>query len=113
MAQDRRAVEAKRHRRDNWLVPGIVVKVMNNVVGGGKYYKKKGLVLRVIDRFIGELRMSEDGDIIRIDQAQVETVIPKVRLGGGGGGGGRGWVGGWVGGGGARRLLPPAFASHA
>lgn len=60
-------------------MPGIVAKVLNSVVGGGKYYKKKGLVLRVIDRFIGELRMCEGGDVIRIDQAQVETVIPKVR----------------------------------
>ena len=65
----------RKDRRDNWLAVGLIVKIMNEKVGGGKYYKRKGEVLRVIDTYVGEV--SVDGAILRIDQEQLETVIPK------------------------------------
>ena len=37
-------------RKDHWLTEGIVVKVMNKKLGGGKYYKAKGVVKEVVDR---------------------------------------------------------------
>lgn len=47
-------------------------------MGGGKYYKQKGRVERVIDKFVGEVKLLESGDRLRIDQDELETVIPAV-----------------------------------
>ncbi|KAG5185239.1 antigenic determinant of recA protein [Tribonema minus] len=62
----------------NWLHAGIVVKVMNKQVGGGKYYKAKGVVRRVIEDFIAEVKMVDGGDRLRVDQDDLETVIPAL-----------------------------------
>ena len=40
---------------DNWLHKGIVVKVLNKKVGGGEYYKKKGVVKAVHDKCASSL----------------------------------------------------------
>lgn len=70
-------MEDKIYRNDHWLYPNLIVKVLNDKVCEGKYYKDKGVILRVIDTYIGEVRMS-DGAILRIDQEQLQTVLPKV-----------------------------------
>lgn len=113
------ASKAAEERTENWLCPGIIVKVgvwgcvplwmcrmyatidglvagstrpdkcpgppttsnvqiINKKVGGGKYYKQKGRVERVIDKFVGEVKLLEGGDRLRIDQDELETVIPAV-----------------------------------
>lgn len=41
----------KRNRRDYWVTSGIVVKLMNKTLAGGKYYKVKGVVEDVIDKY--------------------------------------------------------------
>lgn len=61
-------------RKDYWLVPGIVVKVMNKKVGGGKYYKKKARLRKVVERYTGEVKMLDSGDRLRVDQEDLETV---------------------------------------
>jgi DNA/RNA-binding protein KIN17 len=70
--------EDKNNRTDYWLTEGIVVKVMNKKVGDGKFYKEKGVVSRVIDRYVGEVRLDNSGTKIRLDQEDLETVVPKV-----------------------------------
>eukprot|EP00199_Chlamydomonas_sp_CCMP681_P002362 CAMPEP_0119102006 /NCGR_PEP_ID=MMETSP1180-20130426/893_1 /TAXON_ID=3052 ORGANISM="Chlamydomonas cf sp, Strain CCMP681" /NCGR_SAMPLE_ID=MMETSP1180 /ASSEMBLY_ACC=CAM_ASM_000741 /LENGTH=406 /DNA_ID=CAMNT_0007086213 /DNA_START=27 /DNA_END=1244 /DNA_ORIENTATION=+ len=60
-----------------WLAPGIVVKVMSKDLQEHGYYKKKGVVERVLDRYVGEVCMLDSGDVLRVDQAQLETVIPQ------------------------------------
>ncbi|CAM9726291.1 unnamed protein product, partial [Hapterophycus canaliculatus] len=65
-------------RKDYWLRPGIVVKVMNKKVGGGKYYKKKAKLRKVVERYVGEVKMLDSGDRLRVDQDDLETVIPAV-----------------------------------
>lgn len=71
-------------RHEDWLFPGLIVKVMNKKVGGGAYYKAKGVVTEVEDTFIGHVSIlpSSDGtgggDVLRLDQADCETVIPAV-----------------------------------
>lgn len=42
----------KRNRRDYWVAPGIVVKLMNKTLANGKYYKVKGVVQEVIDKYL-------------------------------------------------------------
>jgi len=68
--------EDRSNRKDYWLHAGIVVKVMNKTVGDGRFYKEKGVVVGVIDKYIGEVRVS--GKRLRLDQEDLETVIPKA-----------------------------------
>eukprot|EP00605_Chrysophyceae_sp_TOSAG23-4_P002562 GSChrysophyteH1.ASY1.ANO1.2827.1 assembled CDS len=61
---------------DAWLLEGIFVRVLNKKLHGGTLYKKKGRVLRVLDSYVGEVLV--DGDVrVRIDQQELETVVPK------------------------------------
>ena len=60
-----------------WLAEGIIVKVMSKALKEHGYYKEKGAVVRVIDAYIGEIAMSKSGDVVRIDQAELETVVPQ------------------------------------
>jgi DNA/RNA-binding protein KIN17 len=38
----------------------------------------QGVVERVIDRYVGEISMMGSGDVVRVDQAELETVIPSA-----------------------------------
>ena len=74
-----RLAEAEAKQRvDYWLAQGIAVKVMNKQLADGKYYKQKGVVQKVIDRYVGEIKMDESGDVLRLDQEHCETVIPAI-----------------------------------
>lgn len=65
---------------DAWLVPGLVVKVMNKKLESGAYYKRKGLVFEVHNGgTVGDVEMlDESRDAIRVPAALLETVIPQV-----------------------------------
>lgn len=70
---------------DYWLTPNIVVKILNKKLLGGALYKQKGVVVRVIDRYVGEIRLlgpgadgAPPGSLLRIDQAELETVLPAL-----------------------------------
>lgn len=67
----------KANRKDYWLTEGIVVKLMTKALGE-KYYKEKGVVVDVIDKYGARLRMLESGKTIKVDQSHCETVIPTV-----------------------------------
>lgn len=68
----------KKARKDYWLCEGIIVKCMNKDISGGIYYKRKGLVRKVVDTYTGVVKMNDDGVKIKIDQDQLETVIPNT-----------------------------------
>jgi len=51
---------------------------MNKDLADGKYYKKKGEIKKVIELFVAEIEIQDLGDIIRLDQDQLETVIPNI-----------------------------------
>ena len=76
-----KSLEEKRrqlqNRREHWLHKGIVVKVSTNILGD-KYSEKKGVVVDVEDRFVALVKMTETGDVIKIDQLYLETVIPNI-----------------------------------
>jgi DNA/RNA-binding protein KIN17 len=71
-------------RREDWLLAGIVVKVINKKLANGKYYKQKGVVQRVEDTFAGVVKMMTQeqdgggGDLLKLDQEDLETVVPDV-----------------------------------
>jgi len=77
MEEEERGKE-KRNRKDYWVTPGIVVKVMNKNLAGGKYYKEKGVVEEVIDKYVAQVKILELGDVLKLDQSQLETVIPPI-----------------------------------
>lgn len=66
-----REEEKKRERisrKDYWLHRGIIFKVMRkSLVDKGKYYKQKGVVLKVIDKYVGEIEMLETKHLLRVD----------------------------------------------
>ena len=61
-----------------WLLKGIVVKVMSKALRESGYYKQKGVVVKVVDGYVGEIEMTGSGDVVRVDQAELETVVPQV-----------------------------------
>jgi hypothetical protein len=61
-----------------WLLPGISVRVINASVGGGAYHKAKGVVTEVEEGgYVGRVQLAS-GDVLRLDCADLETVIPAV-----------------------------------
>ncbi|GJN18981.1 hypothetical protein PR202_gb06205 [Eleusine coracana subsp. coracana] len=77
MKEEEKAKE-RSNRKDYWLCPGIVVKVMSKSLAEKGYYKQKGVVKRVIDKYVGELEMLESKHVLRVDQDELETVIPQI-----------------------------------
>lgn len=63
---------------DWWVTPGITVKVMHQTLSGGKYYKKKGKIMKVHNKYTADVRMVDGGDLIRLEQEMLETVIPNI-----------------------------------
>ncbi|KAI5338085.1 hypothetical protein L3X38_017356 [Prunus dulcis] len=66
------------NRKDYWLCEGIIVKVMSKALADKGYYKPKGVVRKVIDKYVGEIEMLESKHVLRVDQAELETVIPQI-----------------------------------
>ena len=64
-------------RRDDWLLPGIIVKVMDARIGGGIYLRAKGIVTAVENTYGARLQMIDTDDILLVDAADLETVVPK------------------------------------
>uniref|UniRef100_A0A1D1YY75 KIN17-like protein n=1 Tax=Anthurium amnicola TaxID=1678845 RepID=A0A1D1YY75_9ARAE len=77
MREEEKAKE-RSNRKDYWLCEGIVVKVLSKALAEKGYYKQKGLVIKVIDKYVGEIEMLEKKHILRVDQEELETVIPQI-----------------------------------
>lgn len=77
MREEEKAKE-RSNRKDYWLCEGIVVKVMSKTLAEKGYYKQKGVVKRVIDKYVGEIQMLESKHVLRVDQEELETVIPQI-----------------------------------
>ncbi|XP_065829474.1 DNA/RNA-binding protein KIN17-like [Oscarella lobularis] len=73
--EEKKRAKVKKH--DNWLFENIVVKVVYKKLGD-RYHKRKGIVRNVEDRFLGVVKMLDSGDVLKVDQAHLETVIPAV-----------------------------------
>eukprot|EP01066_Platyproteum_vivax_P008860 Platyproteum_vivax@DN3824_c0_g1_i1.p1 len=72
-------VVVKEEEKENkpWVNMGLTVKVVTKIQGG-KYYKKKGDVIALENSFLAVVKMHDCGDKLKIDQADLETVIPKM-----------------------------------
>lgn len=77
MKEDEKAKE-RMNRKDFWLAEELVVKVMSKSLADKGFYKQKGVVKKVIGKYVGEIKMLESETILRVDQEELETVIPQI-----------------------------------
>ncbi|XP_039144696.1 KIN17-like protein [Dioscorea cayenensis subsp. rotundata] len=78
LIREEEKAKERSNRKDYWLCEGIIVKVMSKTLESKGYYKQKGVVKRVIDKYVGEIEMLENKHLLRIDQEELETVIPQI-----------------------------------
>ena len=50
---------------------------MSKALKDSGYYKGKGVVNKVLKQFVAEISMLDGGDILQVDQAELETVLPQ------------------------------------
>lgn len=67
----------KLNRKDYWLAENIVVKIITKSLGE-KFYKQKGVVTNVIERYACIVQLLERNEKVKIDQDYCETVIPCI-----------------------------------
>ncbi len=72
-----RASEKRSDEKDYWLKKGIVVKVVTKSLGE-KYYKQKGVVKEVVEKYGAVVSLLDGGKKVKLDQEHLETVIPAV-----------------------------------
>lgn len=60
-----------------WLRAGITVKCVAKALKGGPYYKQKGIVKSLRDRYTAVVLLKESGAALELDQDDLETVLPK------------------------------------
>ena len=77
LMEEEEKFKAKKNKRDHWLMPDIIVKVLAKNLGE-KYFKKKARVVEVINKYEGVVEMLDSGDKLKLDQEHLETVIPNV-----------------------------------
>ncbi|PWA35992.1 DNA/RNA-binding protein Kin17, conserved region [Artemisia annua] len=78
LIKEEEKAKERNNRKDYWLCEGIVVKVMSKDLADKGYYKQKGVVRKVIDKYVGEIEMIESKHKLRVDQEELETVIPQI-----------------------------------
>jgi DNA/RNA-binding protein KIN17 len=67
--------EKTNKRQDYWLHRDIVVKIKNKSLGGGKFYKQKGVVLNVVEKYGAEVKVIGGDEVVVFDQDDLETVV--------------------------------------
>lgn len=45
---------------------------------GDKYYKKKGTILEVMNKYTAIVKLTATGDKLKLDQTHLETVLPAT-----------------------------------
>ncbi|KAL8504513.1 hypothetical protein ACS0TY_015900 [Phlomoides rotata] len=78
LMKEEEKTKERKNRKDYWLFQGIVVKVMSKALADKGYYKQKGVVWKVIDKYCGEIEMLENKHVLRVDQEELETVLPQI-----------------------------------
>ncbi|XP_042492082.1 KIN17-like protein [Macadamia integrifolia] len=78
LMKEQEKAKERSNRKDYWLCEGIIVKIMSKALAEKGYYKQKGVIRKVIDKYVGEIEMLDSKHILRIDQEELETVIPQI-----------------------------------
>ncbi|KAG2428963.1 hypothetical protein HXX76_011207 [Chlamydomonas incerta] len=61
----------------SWLYPHIKVRIVDKSVRGGKLYLKKGTLADVHPGATADVAVDDTGDVLRLPQSSLETVVPK------------------------------------
>ncbi|KAL3579061.1 hypothetical protein D5086_020565 [Populus alba] len=56
----------------------VAMEVMSKALAEKGYYKQKGVVRKVIDKYVAEIEMLESKHKLRVDQEELETVIQQI-----------------------------------
>mmetsp|Transcript_30012 Transcript_30012/g.45263 ORF Transcript_30012/g.45263 Transcript_30012/m.45263 type:complete len:470 (-) Transcript_30012:72-1481(-) len=67
-------------RKENWIRRDIIVRIISKKLRSGKYYKQKGVILKVMNKFTAQVELLDSKNAattIEVDQDDLETVIPK------------------------------------
>ncbi|KYB28824.1 DNA/RNA-binding protein KIN17 [Tribolium castaneum] len=67
----------KSNRKDYWITEDIVVKVMTKSLGD-EYYKQKGVIREVHNKYVAIVKLFDSGRKLKLDQEHLETVIPAI-----------------------------------
>ena len=72
-------------RKKHWIRKNILARIVSKKVKRGRFYKRKCVINSVYDKYTAEVEIldsgpnaNDGGDILEIDQDDLETVIPKV-----------------------------------
>ena len=50
---------------------------MSKALKEAGYYKGKGVVEKVLKQYVAQISMLDGGDVLQVDQAELETVLPQ------------------------------------
>lgn len=70
-------IKERQNRKDYWLTEGIVIKVVTRSLGD-MYYKQKGVIVEVKNKFVAIVKILDLGHKLKLDQEHLETVIPAL-----------------------------------
>ena len=82
--KDHKYVVKKNYEEDSrsdqsWLIPNIRVRIISKKIGGGKFFKEKGVVIDVLKKGSEAIVQLDNGQVIdRVPERYLETAIPKV-----------------------------------
>jgi G patch domain/KOW motif-containing protein len=82
--KDHKYVVKKKYEDDSrsdqsWLIPNIRVRIISKKIGGGKFFKEKGVVIDVLKKGSEAIVQLDNGQVIdRVPERYLETAIPKV-----------------------------------
>ncbi|GJQ14553.1 hypothetical protein GpartN1_g6344.t1 [Galdieria partita] len=69
--------QSEAYKQSNWLEENLVVRVKNTELENGYYFKRKGVIKEVFDLFIADVEILQLGDLVRLDQEDLEPVVPQ------------------------------------
>lgn len=69
--------ERQNSGEESWLHRDIIVKIVTKNLGE-KFYKKKGIVEKIVDRYAAVVNLLDSKHKIKLDQEHLETVIPNI-----------------------------------
>lgn len=67
----------KANRKDYWLMEDVIVKIITKSLGDD-FYKQKGVIIEVKDKYVAVVKILENGKKVKLDQEHLETVLPAI-----------------------------------
>ncbi|XP_067928216.1 DNA/RNA-binding protein KIN17-like [Watersipora subatra] len=75
--QKKKKIHEQTAKKDYWLFPDIVVKIITKKLGE-KYHKRKGVVTELKDKYTAVVKLLDSDKQLKLDQTHLETVLPAL-----------------------------------